>query len=170
MKASFEIPYIFKRLQNFLYFFHLSDLSSVNFYECIKNDCNCSMMRCSRLGSQHCLTHWGWVTHKRISKLTIIGSENGLIPGGHQAIIWTNDGILLIGPLRTNFSEILIEIHTFSFRKMDLKMSAGKWQPFCLSLSVLSYIDSVVTVYSLALKIVFNTKHVVYKSHYTWQL
>ena len=28
-----------------------------------------------------------------------------------QAIIWTNDGILLIGPLGTNFSEILIEIY-----------------------------------------------------------
>ena len=39
---------------------------------------------------------------------TIIGSDNGLSPGRHQAIIWTNDGILLIGTLGTNFSEILI--------------------------------------------------------------
>ena len=31
-------------------------------------------------------------------KLTITGSDNGLSPGGRQAIIWTNDGILLIGP------------------------------------------------------------------------
>ena len=45
-----------------------------------------------------------------ISKLTIIGLDNGLSPGGRQAIIWTNDGILLIGPLETNFGEILIEI------------------------------------------------------------
>ena len=46
------------------------------------------------------------------SKLTIIGSDNGLSPGRRQAIIWTNAGtcILLIGPLGTNFSEILIEI------------------------------------------------------------
>ena len=35
--------------------------------------------------------------------------------GRRQAIIWTNAGILLIGPLGTNFSEILIEIHIFSF-------------------------------------------------------
>ena len=30
--------------------------------------------------------------------LTIIGSDGGLWPGGHQAIIWTNAEILLIGP------------------------------------------------------------------------
>ena len=38
------------------------------------------------------LTHWGRVTHKGVSNLTIIGSDNGLLPGGHQAIIWTNAG------------------------------------------------------------------------------
>ena len=43
------------------------------------------------------LTHWGRVTHKCVSKLTIIGSDNGLSPGRRQAIIWTNAGILLIG-------------------------------------------------------------------------
>ena len=35
-----------------------------------------------------------------------------------------------------NLSEILIEIHIFSFRKMHLKMSSGKWRPFYLSLNV----------------------------------
>ena len=49
------------------------------------------------------------MTHICVSKLTIIGSNNGLSPGRRQAIIWTNAGILLIGPLGTNFSEILIE-------------------------------------------------------------
>ena len=34
----------------------------------------------------------------------------------------------------TNFSEIAIEIQTFSFKKMHLKMSYGKWRPFCLGL------------------------------------
>ena len=67
------------------------------------------------------LTHWGWVTHIFISKLTGIASDNGLLPGWHQSIIWTNAGILLIGPLGTNFSEILIIIHTFSFKKMHQK-------------------------------------------------
>ena len=45
------------------------------------------------------LTHWGRVTHICVGKLTIIGSDNGLSPERRQAIIWTNDGILLIGPL-----------------------------------------------------------------------
>ena len=36
----------------------------------------------------------------------------------------------IIGPLGTNFSEILIEILTFSFNKMRLKMSSAKWRPF----------------------------------------
>ena len=48
--------------------------------------------------------------HMYVNNLTIIGSDNGLLPGRHQAIIWTNAGILLTGPLGTNFSEILIEI------------------------------------------------------------
>ena len=72
------------------------------------------------------LTHWGRVTHKCVSKLTIIGSDNGLSPGWRQAIIWTNAGILLIGPLGTNFSEILIEIYTFSLKRNHLKVSSGK--------------------------------------------
>ena len=85
-----------------------------------------------------CLTRWGRVTHICINKLTNIGSDNGLSPGQRQAIIWTNAGILLIGPLGTNFSEILIKIYTFSFKKMHLKMSSGKCRPSCLSLDVLT--------------------------------
>ena len=84
-----------------------------------------------------CLIHWGRVTQKCVSKLTIIVSDNGLSPGRRQAIIWTNAGILLIGTLVTNFSEIFIGIHTFSFKKMHLKMSSGKWRPFCIGLNVL---------------------------------
>ena len=83
------------------------------------------------------LTHWGCVMHICIGYLTIIGSDNGLLPGRRQAIIWTNAGLLLIVHLGTNFSEILIEIYTFSFKKMHLKMSSGKWRPFCLGLNVL---------------------------------
>ena len=83
------------------------------------------------------LTHWGRVTHICVGNLTIIGSDDGLSPGRRQAITWTNVGILLIGPLGTNFSEMLIEIHTFSFKKIHLKMSIGKWRPFCLGLNVL---------------------------------
>ena len=42
------------------------------------------------------LTYWGQVMHICISKLTIIGSDNGLSPGQWQALIWTNAGILFI--------------------------------------------------------------------------
>ena len=83
------------------------------------------------------LTHWGRVTHICVVKLTIIGSDDGLSPGRRQAIIWTNAGILLIGPLGTNFIEILIGIQKFSFKKMHLKVSSAKWRPFWV-LSMLS--------------------------------
>ena len=77
-------------------------------------------------------TQWGRVTHIYVNKLTIIGSDNGLSPGRRQAIIWTNAGILSIGPWGINFNEISIEIHAFSSKKIHLKMSSGKWWPFCL--------------------------------------
>ena len=79
------------------------------------------------------------MTHICVGKLTIIGSDNGLSPARRQAIIWTNAGILLIGPLRTNFSEILIEIQTFSLKKIGLKMSSAKCS-FLLGLNVLTSI------------------------------
>ena len=47
--------------------------------------------------------------------------------------MWTNAGILLIGPLETIFSEILIGVQTFSLKKN----SSAKWRPFCLDLDVL---------------------------------
>ena len=86
------------------------------------------------------LTHWGRVTHICVGNLTAIGSDNGLSPGRRQAIIWTNAGMLLIGPLWINFREILIEIPTFSFKKMRLKVSSAKRRPFFLGLNVLSRI------------------------------
>ena len=87
------------------------------------------------------LIHRDRVTHICVSKLTIIGSHNGLSPCRRQAIMWTSAGMLLVGPLGTNFSEIFIEIHTFSFKKMYLKMSSAKWCPFCLGISVIITVD-----------------------------
>ena len=87
------------------------------------------------------LTHWGHVMHICVgnnTNITIIGSDNGLSPGRCPAIIWTNDGILLFGPLGTNLSEIAIEILTFPFKKIWLKVSSAKWWPSCFSLNVLS--------------------------------
>ena len=58
---------------------------------------------------------------------------------GCQAIIWTNDDLLSIG---TNFNEILFTILTFSFKKILLRVSSSKWQPFCLGLNVFMYSKS----------------------------
>ena len=82
------------------------------------------------------LTHWGWVTHICISKLTIIVSGGGLSPGRRQTIIWTNAGLLPTGSLGTNFSEISNEIYILSFMKLHSIMS-GDWRPFCLDRNVL---------------------------------
>ena len=74
---------------------------------------------CVEIPSTKMLTHWGRVTHNCVIKLTNIGSDNGLSPGRRQAIILTNVGLLLIGLLGTNFSEILIEILTLSIKKCN---------------------------------------------------
>ena len=77
------------------------------------------------------------MTHICVGKLTIIGSDNGLSPDRRQAIFGTNAGILLTGPLATNFNEVLSEIYPVSFKKMHLKMSSGKCWIFCLDPNVL---------------------------------
>ena len=64
-------------------------------------------------------------------KHTNICSDNGLSLGRRQSIVWTNAGMLLIVPLGRSFSEFLIEIYAFSFKKMHLKIF-GKWRPFSL--------------------------------------
>ena len=77
------------------------------------------------------------MTHIYNSKLTIFGSDNGLTPGRRQAIIWTKDGILSILPKGTNFSDISLESHIISFKKMDLNMSSTKCRSFCLDKTAL---------------------------------
>ena len=79
------------------------------------------------------------MTNICLSKLAIIGSDNGLLPDRRQAIIWINAEILLNRPLGTNFSEILIELLTFSFKKMHLKRLSAKRRPFCLGLYELTH-------------------------------
>ena len=100
--------------------------------------CPCPRYLSLRSVNNHALTHWGRVTHICVSKLSITGSDNGLSPDRRQVIIWANVGILLIGPLGTNFSEILIEIRIFLYKKMTLKISSAKWRSFCLGLNVLT--------------------------------
>ena len=78
------------------------------------------------------------MTYICVSKLIIFGSDNGLSHSQRQAIIWTNAGILFIVSLGTNVSEILVEIHIISFKKMHLKMLSTKFWSFCLGLNVLT--------------------------------
>ena len=110
-------------------------LNGLKKYTCIEYICMVTLQRCSSWTGLYriteawkiiILTHWGRVTHIWVSKLTIIGSDSGLAPGGHQAIIWTSAGILLIEPSGAKFSEILIEIRMFSFKKMRFKISSVK--------------------------------------------
>ena len=81
---------------------------------------------------------WGQVTHLYVGTLTIIGSDNGLLPGCRQCIIWTNDRTVSIWTLGTKFCEILRDKFTLSFKKMHLKMSFAKWQQFSLGLYMLT--------------------------------
>ena len=87
----------------------------------------------AKQATSHYLNQWWassmmqWVNSLRpsdeyicVSKLAIIGSDDGLSPGRRQAVIWTNSRILLIGPQGTNFNEILIEVHTFPLKKIPI--------------------------------------------------
>ena len=86
------------------------------------------------------LTHWGRVMHKCVSKLPIIGSDNGLSPGRRQAIIWTNDGLLWIIVNLTHGNKLqwnlnrnpYIFIQENAFENVVWKMAA-----ICLGLNVL---------------------------------
>ena len=73
------------------------------------------------------LTHLGRVTHKCVSKLTIIGSE---ITG--SAIIRNNAGLLSIGPLGTNFINLYIFIQENKFKSVVWKMAAVLPRPQCV--------------------------------------
>ena len=132
----------------------------------LSNDSVILIRYCIGLERDKCLTHWGRVTHICVGKITIIGSDNGLSPERRQAMIWTNAGILLIGPLRTNFSEIFIGIQTFSFKKMHLKMSSAKLRPFCLGLNVLTHLP----LETMAAILSWWSKRLVFWLKFHWSL
>ena len=96
------------------------------------------------------LTHWGRVKHLCVSKLTIIGSDNGLSPGRRQAIVWTIAWILLIGPLGTNFSEISKFIHFHFqgnvFENVVWKMAAILSRPQCVDITTHTVMQCMGTV------------------------
>ena len=80
------------------------------------------MVQLTHLPQCHIYTPLNWA---------IIGSGNGLSPIRHQAITWTNAGLLSIGQIQwnqlgTNFSEIWIRVLSFSFKKMHLQIPSAK--------------------------------------------
>ena len=99
---------------------------------------NPSLGACKKPHAAQHLTHWGRVTHICISKLTIIGSDNGLSPGQRQAIIWTNAGTLLIRSFGINFSEnfnrnLCIFIQENAFENVVSKLTAILSRPQCVN-------------------------------------
>ena len=71
------------------------------------------------------LTHWGRVMYICVSKLTIIGSENALLPGWCKAIIWTNAWIW-------STSHIFIQENAI-FQSVMCKMAAILSRPQCVN-------------------------------------
>ena len=105
-----------------------NDLIVVNYNQCRQN-MEEKIIPFKNRSLTHCR---GRMTHICVSKLTIIVSDERMSPGRHQAIIWTNPGILFMRILGTNFNEIN---HASSFKKMYLKMPSAKWWHFCLGLN-----------------------------------
>ena len=76
--------------------------------------------------------------HICVSKLTRIGSDYGLKPDRRQGIIWTNAGILLIGPYQNIFQCNLNRNLYFFIKENTFENVVWKWWPLCQSLNVLS--------------------------------
>ena len=114
MSRSYLMAQIYvNHFLNIIFFYHIT--LSVWY---ILNSCDIQII------SPHCCIY---VSMNQVN----IGSDNGLAPVWCQAVVWTNVGLLSIGYLGTNFSEILIKITKKSFMKMYLKIPSVKWRPFC---------------------------------------
>ena len=57
--------------------------------------------------------------HIWVSKLTHQWVRQWLIALPVQAIMWTNDGLLLVGPMETKLNKIWIKTKQFSFKKIN---------------------------------------------------
>ena len=107
--------------------------------------------------------NWGRVMHICVNELTIIGSDNGLLPGCVKPLSDT-DGLLLIGNLGTNFSEILNEIYIFvqdnGFENVVCKMLAILSQPLCVNIKQITPMGCVIynnDFWQLCIILILNT-------------
>ena len=88
------------------------------------------------------LTHWSRVTHICVSKLTNIGSDNGLPPSRRQAIISTKCWYIVNWSLGNKFQWNLnqnqyIFIQENAFESVVCEMAAILSQPQCVKLSIM---------------------------------
>ena len=70
------------------------------------------------------LTHWSRVTHKGVSKLDIIGSDNGLSPGRHKSHFLNQCLNIVILTLGNNLHGNLYP--TFTFKKCICRQDIGR--------------------------------------------
>ena len=76
-----------------------------------------------------------WRVYASLNK-AIFGLDSSLPPVWHQAVVWTNAGLLLARPMERRFSEILIKEYIVHAREIDLEMLSEKGQSACPSLVV----------------------------------
>ena len=70
-----------------------------------------------------------WCICVSVNKATI-GSDNSLLPARHQAIVWTNTGILITGPLELKYNNLFQENAFEDVCKMGAILS----RPQCVKL------------------------------------
>ena len=91
---------------------------------------------CTKL--QQNTTKRGGVTHIRVSTLTIMGSDNGLSPGCHQAIIWTKCRNIVNWILRNKlqwnvYRNLYICVQENAFEIVVMKLTAILSRPQCVN-------------------------------------
>ena len=107
-------------------------------------------------------THWGRVMHKCVSKLAIIGSDNGLSPGQRQVIIRTSAGILLIG----HVGVITAARYAISWQIIKWKRSSSITHIHRSSISLIS-IYKARNIFDIFFNIFCNIMRIVNKTAYT---
>ena len=86
------------------------------------------------------LSNWGWVTHIYVNNLGHNWFRYWLVTWSTPSHCLDQHWYIVNWTLGNNFSQILMEIQTFSFKKTHLKILSAKWRPSCLSFNVLNYL------------------------------
>ena len=89
--------------------------------------------------SLHSISYWDLETetHICVNKLSRHWFRYWLVHVRCLAIIWTDVGLLSMGPWRSYFNKILIKIQQFTLKRMHVRMSSAKYWPSYLGLNML---------------------------------